>query len=125
MKILVVDDEKDVQPLFQQRFRKEIRTNEIEMEFLLSGEEALDYIDKNGYQNSLILSDINMPGMSGLELLDRIRKKYTPPPPIIMMISAYGDQENRDSAHNLGAEDFFTKPLNFDLLKEKIKALTP
>ncbi len=123
MKILVVDDEKDIQPLFQQRFRKEIKSNEIEIEFVLSGEEALAYIEKNGHSNSLILSDINMPGMSGLELLEKIKKTYTPPPPIIMMISAYGDQENRDTAHNLGAEEFFTKPLDFNLLKERIKSL--
>lgn len=123
MKILVVDDEKDIQPLFQQRFRKEIKSNEIEIEFVLSGEEALAYIEKNGHSNSLILSDINMPGMSGLELLEKIKKTYTPPPPIIMMISAYGDQENRDTANNLGAEEFFTKPLDFNLLKERIKSL--
>lgn len=123
MRILVVDDEKDIQPLFQQRFRKEIRNKEIEMEFVLSGEEALQYIEKNGHENSLILSDINMPGMSGLELIEKVRKKYTPPPPIIMMISAYGDQENRDTAHHLGAEEFFTKPLDFNILKERIKSL--
>ncbi|MFT4833539.1 MAG: two-component system chemotaxis response regulator CheY [Marinoscillum sp.] len=123
MRILVVDDEKDIQPLFQQRFRKEIRDKEIEIEFVLSGEEALEYIEKHGYENSLILSDINMPGMSGLELLEKVRKTYTPPPPIIMMISAYGDQENRDTAHDLGAEEFFTKPLDFNLLKERIKTL--
>lgn len=123
MRILVVDDEKDIQPLFQQRFRKEIRDKEVEMEFVLSGEEALEYIEKHGHENSLILSDINMPGMSGLELLEKVRKTYTPPPPIIMMISAYGDQENRDTAHDLGAEEFFTKPLDFDLLKERIKSL--
>ncbi|MFY0607166.1 MAG: response regulator transcription factor [Cyclobacteriaceae bacterium] len=123
MKILVVDDEKDIQPMFQQRFRKEIRNKEVEMEFVLSGEEALAYLDKNGHQNSLILSDINMPGMSGLQLLEKVKKDYTPPPPIIMMISAYGDQENKDTAHDLGAEEFFTKPLDFNLLKERIKSL--
>lgn len=123
MKILVVDDEQDVQSLFQQRFRKELRSNEVEIEFALSGEEAIAYIEKHGHKKSLILSDINMPGMSGLELLEKIQKTYTPPPPIIMMISAYGDQENRNAAQKLGAEDFFTKPLDFVLLKERIKAL--
>ncbi|MEQ8239018.1 MAG: response regulator [Cyclobacteriaceae bacterium] len=124
MKILVVDDEKDVQPMFQQRFRKEIRSKEIELEFVFSGEEALAYIDKHGHRNSLILSDINMPGMSGLDLLDKIQKAYSPPPPTIMMISAYGDKENLDQAQSLGAEGFFTKPLDFSLLKEKIKMLS-
>ena len=123
MKILVVDDEADIQPLFKQRFRKEIRANEFEMEFVLSGEEALRYLQTNGFQDKLILSDINMPGMSGLELLDQIQNSTTPPPPIVMMITAYGDKENRDSAVNLGAKDFFTKPLDFKLLRDKIKSI--
>jgi CheY-like chemotaxis protein len=123
MKILVVDDEHDVQPLFKQRFRKELNTHELEMDFVHSGEEALEYLQNNGFQNKLILSDINMPGMNGLELLDKIRKSSTPPPPIVMMISAYGDSENKTTAENLGANDFFTKPLDFNLLKEKIKAI--
>ncbi|MFT4739091.1 MAG: two-component system chemotaxis response regulator CheY [Cyclobacteriaceae bacterium] len=123
MNILVVDDEKDVQPLFQQRFRKELRSNQVQMKFVLSGEEALAYLEKEGYQDKIILSDINMPGMSGLELLDRIQKSSTPPPPIIFMISAYGDVENKNAAQDLGAQDFFTKPLDFKLLKEKINSL--
>jgi DNA-binding response OmpR family regulator len=123
MKILIVDDEQDIQPLFKQRFRKELRSNEFEMEFVHSGEDALKYLETDGYEDKLILSDINMPGMSGLELLDHIRKSYSPPPPVIFMISAYGDQENKNTAANLGADDFFTKPLDFKLLKEKIKSL--
>jgi CheY-like chemotaxis protein len=123
MKILVVDDEQDIKPLFLQRFRKELRANEFEIDFVLSAEEALDYLNNKGHENSLILSDINMPGMTGLELLEKIRKSYSPPPPIIFMISAYGDQQNRDTASNLGANDFFTKPLDFNLLKEKIRSI--
>jgi len=123
MKILVVDDEKDIQPLFQQRFRRELRSKEIEMEFVFSGEDALNHLEENGFENSLILSDINMPGMTGLELLEKIRKKYSPPPPVVMMISAYGDEENRNNASNLGADDFLTKPVDFSLLKEKIKSI--
>lgn len=124
MKILVVDDEQDIQPLFQQRFRKELRSHELEMKFVLSGEEAMDYLETNGFKNKLILSDINMPGMSGLELLEKIKKACSPPPPFIFMISAYGDDDNKNTAQNLGASDFFTKPLDFKLLKEKIKSLS-
>lgn len=124
MRILIVDDEHDVKPLFQQRFRREIKSEEIQMDFVYSGEEALEHLKKNGHQNSLILSDINMPGMTGLQLLGQIRKMYAPPPPVIMMVTAYGDQDNRRSAETLGADDFLTKPVDFKLLKEKIKALS-
>ncbi len=71
----------------------------------------------------LILSDINMPGMSGFELLSEIKKKFTKPPPIVMMITAYGDDENRNQSINMGADDFLTKPLDFNLLKTKLKSL--
>ncbi|MGN6181353.1 MAG: response regulator [Mucilaginibacter sp.] len=123
MKILVVDDEADVQPLFLQRFRKEIKNHEFDFDFALSGEEALDYLEKKHSEIVLILSDINMPGMSGLELLSRIRQDYDVPPPVVMMITAYGDEENRKQAINNGANDFLTKPLDFNLLKEKLKEL--
>jgi two-component system, chemotaxis family, chemotaxis protein CheY len=123
MKILVVDDEKDVQVLFEQRFRKEIRNNIIEFAFAFSGEEALVYLNQheNEHEAVLILSDINMPGMSGLELLERIKKHYQKPPPVVMMITAYGDAENYQTAKQLGADDFLTKPVDFTLLKEKLK----
>lgn len=123
MKILVVDDEKDVQVLFEQRFRKEIRNNIIAFVFAFSGEEALNYLSQheNEHEAVLILSDINMPGMSGLELLERIKKHYHKPPPVVMMITAYGDAENYQTAKRLGADDFLTKPVDFTLLKEKLK----
>jgi len=121
MKILVVDDEKDVQALFQQRFRKEIRDKEMEFVFAYSGEEALSYLQQLVHEAVLILSDINMPGMSGLELLREIKQKFEQPPPVVMMITAYGDQDNYNQAINLGADDFLTKPLDFNLLKEKLK----
>ena len=121
MKILVVDDEKDVQFLFEQRFRKEIKSGEMEILFAFSGEEALAFMKKHEHEAVLILSDINMPGMSGLELLKHIKKKYEKPPPVVMMITAYGDDENYDYAMKLGADDFLTKPLNFTALKEKLK----
>jgi len=123
MKILVVDDEKDVQILFEQRFRKEIRTNEMEFVFAFSGEEALTYLNCHEHEAVLILSDINMPGMSGLELLEHIKQKYLKPPPVVMMITAYGDAENFSMAKQLGADDFLTKPVDFTLLKEKLKTI--
>ena len=121
MKILVVDDEKDVQMLFEQRFRKEVRNGEMNFIFAFSGEEALAYLNQHQHEAVLILSDINMPGMSGLELLRHIKQKYSMPPPVVMMITAYGDEENYNRSVSLGADDFLTKPLDFNLLKEKLK----
>jgi two-component system chemotaxis response regulator CheY len=121
MKILVVDDEKDVQVLFEQRFRKEIKSGEMELLFAFSGEEALEFLNKHHHEAVLILSDINMPGMSGIELLQHIKEKYEKPPPIVMMITAYGDNENYNLAMKLGADDFLTKPVDFTSLKEKLK----
>ena len=123
IKVLVVDDEADVQPLFLQRFRKELRDHELEFDFALSGEEALDLMKKEHSKIVLILSDINMPGMSGIELLSKIRLNYHEPDPVVMMITAYGDDENRRQAIQNGANDFLTKPLDFNLLKEKLKHL--
>ena len=123
MKILVVDDEKDVQVLFEQRFRKEIRNKEMEFAFAYSGEDALKYLGDLSHEAVLILSDINMPGMSGLELLRHIKEKHKVQPPLVMMITAYGDAENYNTAMKLGADDFLTKPLEFSLLKEKLKSI--
>lgn len=123
MRILVVDDEKDIKDLFEQRFRKEIKRGELDFVFSFSAEEALGYINKPDNEAVLILSDINMPGMSGLELLKLIRAKYEKAPPVVMMITAYGDQNNYHTAMNLGADDFLTKPLDFNSLKEKLKAI--
>lgn len=121
MKILVVDDETDVQFLFEQRFRKEIKTHTMSFAFAHSGEEALSYVNDHFHEVVLILSDINMPGMSGLDLLKKIKLSHYMPPPTVMMISAYGDEENYNTAMNLGADDFLTKPLDFTLLKQKLK----
>jgi two-component system chemotaxis response regulator CheY len=121
MKILVVDDEKDIKALFEQRFRKEIRSGEMEFAFSFSGEEALDYINRHEHEVVLILSDINMPGMSGLVLLEKIKHMFAIPPPVVMMITAYGDSENYNKAMQLGADDFLTKPVDFTVLKEKLK----
>jgi len=126
MKILVVDDEQDVRVLFEQRFRREIRSKEIEFSFAYSGEEALQYLQDHFSEVVLILSDINMPGMSGLELLRHIRQDYPvpPPPPTVMMITAYGDQHTHDEALRLGANDLLTKPVDFVALKEKLHSLS-
>jgi two-component system chemotaxis response regulator CheY len=121
MKILVVDDEHDVKTLFEQRFRKEIRDQEMNFAFAFSGEEALLYMRENHHEAVLILSDINMPGMSGLELLKEIKEKYEVPPPVVMMITAYGDADNYNEAMRLGADDFLTKPVDFNSLREKLK----
>ena len=122
-KILVVDDERDIQILFEQHFRKEIKRGEINFVFSFSGEEALTFINEHEQEAVLILSDINMPGMSGLELLGHIKEKYSKPPPVVMMITAYGDSYNYRLAMQLGADDFLTKPLDFNSLKEKLKAI--
>ncbi len=122
MKILVVDDEHDVRFLFEQKFRREIRNGEMNFSFAYSGQEALDYLHGHKQEAVLILSDINMPGMSGLDLLKVIKQENPAPPPIVMMITAYGDQQNRDSAMQLGADDFLTKPLDFNTLREKLKS---
>jgi two-component system chemotaxis response regulator CheY len=123
MKILVVDDEADVQPLFLQHFRKELRHHDFEFDFALSGEEALEYLKSNSLEVVLILSDINMPGMSGIDLLSKIRQDYKDLSPVVMMITAYGDAENYRQAMEKGANDFLTKPLDFNVLKEKLKKI--
>jgi two-component system chemotaxis response regulator CheY len=123
MKVLVVDDEKDVKILFEQRFRKEMRSGEMEFAFAFSGEEALKFLSNHDQEAVLILSDINMPGMSGLELLRQIKEKHHEPPPVVMMITAYGDADNYNTAMKLGADDFLTKPVDFISLKEKLKGI--
>src|SRR6185437_640115 len=121
MKILVVNDEPDMQILFEQRFRKEIKSGKMNFIFANSGISPLDYLSRQDHEFVLILSDINMPGMSGLELLQQIKQKYKVPPLTVMMITAYGDAYNFNQAMNLGADDFLTKPIDFANLKEKLK----
>lgn len=119
MKFLIVDDEKDVEMLFLQKFRKEIRSGNIEMIFAFSGREALDILkDTDPPDVVYVFSDINMPGMSGLELLQLIKTNY--PHIKVSMISAYGDNDNYQKAIESGAKEFFTKPIDFDSLKNEI-----
>jgi len=122
MNILVVDDERDVQDLFEQRFRKEIKEGTIKLVFAFSGDDALLYMENHPHEEVLILSDINMPGMNGIDLLKKIKKKYEQPPPIVVMITAYGDQEIYNLAMKFGADGFLTKPVDFSSLKEKLKS---
>lgn len=125
MKILIVDDEPDVKTLFEQRFRREVKSGEIEMTFAQSGEEALEFLSAQSQHGSadvvLILSDINMPGMTGIELLRRIKAKM--PAQKVFMITAYGDADTEREARQSGADDFLHKPLDFAALKARLPAM--
>ncbi len=123
IKMLVVDDEQDVEELFMQRFRKELRNAEVRINFAFSGQDALRFLRTlDPFDLVLVLSDINMPGMTGLELLRIIRVEF--PLLKVMMVTAYGDDSNHQSAVSFGASDFVTKPVDFSTLKEKIYSLT-
>lgn len=122
MKFLVVDDERDVEMLFRQKFRKEIRQGLVEFEFAFSGQEAIELLrSKQPPDVVYIFSDINMPGMSGFELLEAVKKEF--PQIKVSMISAYGDNDNYERAINSGAKEFFTKPIDFDFLKQELHQL--
>ena len=120
--ILVVDDEPDVGELFRQRFRRETRRGTYVIHFAQSGPVALDSL-REGVRPRLIviLSDINMPEMDGIELLGEVKKSWPDMP--VMMVTAYEDEERRRQAAALGASEFITKPVDFDLLKERIGQL--
>jgi CheY-like chemotaxis protein len=120
--ILVVDDETDVADLFRQHFRREARNGTYVMHFANSGDEALQLLDEAIEPDLLaILSDINMPGMDGLQLLGEIRQRFPDLP--VMMVTAYGDNGRRRRASELGAAEFITKPVDFDQLKERLRQL--
>ncbi len=122
MKILIVDDERDVEDLFRQKFRKEVRKGDLELVFAFSGDEALRILGEDEPPEVVyVFSDINMPGMTGLELLDKIKERF--PRINVSMISAYGDSENYEKAMKSGAKEFFTKPINFDSLRMEISNL--
>lgn len=117
MKVLVVDDEADVRALFEQRFRKEVRAGLIEFEFALSGEQALGLLESRE-EAVLILSDINMPGMNGLDLLRAVKEKHRDLK--MYMITAYGDGEYQRKAIAYGCDDYFTKPIDFTVLRQRL-----
>jgi len=122
MRLMIVDDESDVQYLFEQRFRKEIKSGEMQIQFVLNGRSALDFIEAlDNHTDYLILTDINMPEMNGMELLREIKSRY--PKLKVIIITAYGDEQNLVAAKKLGADDYFTKPLEFSVLKAKLNYL--
>ena len=117
--VLVVDDEPDVEALFRQQFRRDLRANRFAMEFALSALDALARIAGSIEQSLiLILSDINMPGMTGLEMLPKVRE-MRPNVPVIM-ITAYGDNDTKRKAIESGANGLLTKPIDFNLLRQEI-----
>jgi CheY-like chemotaxis protein len=117
--VLVVDDEPDVEALFRQHFRRDLRAERFAMDFAMSAPDALARVAGTTEQSLiLILSDINMPGMSGLEMLPKVRE-LRPDVPVIM-ITAYGDAEIRRKAIEGGATGLLTKPIDFALLREEI-----
>ncbi len=119
MKFLVVDDEHDVETLFRQKLRKEINTGLVDLVFAFSAQEALDIVkSKNPPDVVYIFSDINMPGMTGIQLLEKVKIEY--PNIQVSVISAYGDSDSQNSAIKSGAKLFFSKPINFELVKEEI-----
>jgi CheY-like chemotaxis protein len=117
--ILVVDDEPDVEALFRQQFRRDLRAGRFQMEFAPSAPVALQRaVEVRDPSLILILSDINMPGMSGLDMLPKVRAERPDVP--VIMITAYGDAETRRKAIERGAADLFTKPIDFALLRQEI-----
>lgn len=121
--ILVVDDEPDVEPMFRQKFRKDIKEQRVNFHFELSAVAALAYLESSEMlaEATLILSDINMPGMNGLELLRVIKEKY--PNLAVFMVTAYGDEQSKKIAKDYGASGFVNKPVDFSQLKQDIFSL--
>lgn len=118
-RVMVVDDEMDIQSLFEQQFEDEISDGTLLFHFAHGGDEALTFLRKHTeIQSILILSDINMPGMTGLELLKAIKEEM--PTRKVAIVSAYGDAANREKAVKYKADDFITKPIDFGYVKELI-----
>ena len=119
IKILIVDDEQDVEQLFRQKFRRELKGGEFSFHFAFDGHEAMHFLRTlDPFDLVMVLSDINMPGMTGLEILKTIRSEF--PTVRVMMVTAYGDDSNYNKSMENGASEFVTKPVDFALLKEKI-----
>ena len=123
MKIMIVDDERDVEILFRQQFRKEVKEGLIDLCYAFSGEEALQYLNSQNPPDVVyVLSDINMPGINGLELLKLVKEQY--PQIRVSMITAYGDDYNFKTAMSTGAENYFTKPIDFVKIKKEMLNFT-
>ncbi|MFM9057387.1 MAG: response regulator transcription factor [Bacteroidota bacterium] len=122
LEILVVDDEQDIELLFRQRFRKALREGWLRMQFAFSGESALEILSQAEQPGAtLILSDINMPGMSGLALLEQVRNRF--PKMKVVMVTAYGDEAHRMQSEALGAFAFLSKPVDFPVLEALLESL--
>ena len=123
VRVLVVDDEPDREPLFRQQFRRELREGLYRLDFAISGEMALDVLDDcpPGEEIILLVSDINMPGMSGLSLFPKVKERRPRLP--VLMISAYGDADTVATALERGADEFLTKPVDFPKLRRDIMAV--
>jgi DNA-binding NtrC family response regulator len=118
-RVLVVDDEPDVEPLFRQQFRREMREGLYRLDFAPSGETALAMLDGlPGDEIILLVSDINMPGMNGLDLLPKVKERRPGLP--VFVISAYGDADTVNTARERGADEFLTKPVDFAKLRRDI-----
>ena len=123
LKVLMVDDEPDAELLFRQNFRREIRKHTYEFLFAQSGDQALEILGGKEFPGELVLlSDINMPGMTGLELLDVVKQR-TPQLPVIM-ITAYGDADTERDAKRRGAAQLVSKPVDFEYLKAELAELS-
>ena len=122
IRLLVVDDEPDAETLFRQQFRRQVREGLYTLDFALSGKAALDILDGHiGEQIILLVSDINMPGMSGLDLLPIVKTRRPDLP--VFMISAYGDADTVANALARGVDEYFTKPVDFPKLRQDIMAV--
>lgn len=123
LKILVVDDEQDVEIMFKQQFRKQVKSGEVELHFAFSAPDAISYMDTlQPFDLVMLLSDINMPGMTGLQLLEEVKKVY--PHLRVVMITAYGNPHYINESQRLGADGYLTKPVDFNELKNRILEIT-
>ena len=119
LKILIVDDEQDVEMMFRQQFRKQVKAGEVELHFAFSAPDALTYMDTlKPFDIVMLLSDINMPGMTGLQLLEEVKKIH--PHLRVIMITAYGNPHYISESELLGADGYLTKPVDFNQLKTTI-----
>ncbi|NEO85176.1 MAG: response regulator [Spirulina sp. SIO3F2] len=125
MHLLVVDDETDIEPLFRQKFRKELKSQTVALHFAFSAPAALAYLNEpeQRTQITLVLSDINMPEMTGLEMLTVINGQYPELP--VMIMSAYSDADTQHQVHQQGAIGFIRKPVDFKDLKRELLRLSP